>query len=320
MRIALMGSVSSSLCALEALNEGGVNVACVLGVDPERGQSIGDYRDLGPTATQASIPYLSFRKVSDPEVRTFLLEHHPDMLWVIGLSQLVPQEVIEIASKGGVGFHPTMLPEGRGRAPVAWTILRGLRAAANLFYLADTPDSGDIIAQREVVVHPDDYSEDLIQRTNETLRQLVLELAPRLKSGDLPRTPQDHSKATYLGRRTPADGIIDWTQSTDSVYRLVRAAGRPYHGAFTFLGKQKVIIWKAHPIREDAQRAQKLPRVPGEVFVLDDGARPVVGTSDGALVLTEATFQDGGSALQAAAPGTRFESKETSWSTYVSWL
>jgi len=43
-----------------------------------------------------------------------------------------------------------MLPEGRGRAPVAWTILKSARAAVNLFFLTDEADAGDIIAQREV--------------------------------------------------------------------------------------------------------------------------------------------------------------------------
>lgn len=303
MKIALIGSVSSSLCVLEALIEARVDVCCVLGVAPERGRSIADYRDLGPTAKQASMPYLSFGKVSEPQVRAFLCEHQPDMLWVIGLSQLVPQQLIAIAPKGGVGFHPTMLPEGRGRAPVAWTILRGLRAAANLFYLVETPDAGDIIAQREVPVLPDDYSEDLIARTNETLRRMVLDLGPRLKSGNLPRVPQDHTKATYLEKRTPQDGRIEWTRPTDAIYRLIRAAGRPYPGAFSYLGDRKVVVWKASPIQRPDRTEPNDSS--GEVLALDDRRRPIIATTDGALVLTEAAFDDGSSALEALTPGAR---------------
>lgn len=303
MRIALIGSVSSSLCVLEALIEARVDVCCVLGVVPERGRSIADYRDLGPTAGHASIPYLSFGKVSEPHVPAFLRDHRPDMLWVIGLSQLVPQELIAIAPKGGVGFHPTMLPEGRGRAPVAWTILRGLRAAANLFYLVETPDAGDIIAQREVPVLPDDYSEDLIARTNDTLRSLVLDLGPGLRSGKLPRVPQDHTRATYLEKRTPQDGRIEWTAPTDAIYRLIRAAGRPYPGAFSYLGDRKIIIWKASPTQQPHRTEPSDSS--GEVFAIDEHHRPIVGTTDGALVITEAAFDDGSSALEALTPGDR---------------
>ena len=71
---------------------------------------------------------------------------------------------------------------------------------------------------------------DLIARTNSALREVILALGARIRSGDLPRMPQDHSRATYWPKRTPADGLIDWGASTDTIYRLIRAAGRPYPG------------------------------------------------------------------------------------------
>jgi methionyl-tRNA formyltransferase len=186
MNVALIGSVSSSWFALDALIRTGVEITAVCGVDESRAERISDYRSLRPLAERAGIPYLPFVKVGAPEVEAFLRGHRPDLLWVIGLSQLIPDRLVRIARHGGVGFHPTMLPKGRGRAPVAWTILRNERAAANLFFLADEPDAGDIIIQREVPVLPDDYSEDLIQRTNEVLADAIIEIAPLIKSGNLP--------------------------------------------------------------------------------------------------------------------------------------
>jgi len=69
------------------------------------------------------------------EVAAFLREHQPDWLFAVGLSQLIPQELRDIARIDAIGFHPTPLPEGRGRAPVAWTILLQRPAAASLFIL-----------------------------------------------------------------------------------------------------------------------------------------------------------------------------------------
>jgi methionyl-tRNA formyltransferase len=230
VNLAFIGSVSSSWYALDALIRGGVEVTAVLGADESRADKISDYRSLRELAAQADIPFLSFIKVAEQAVEEFLKKHKPDMIWVIGLSQLVPDSLIKTVPNGAVGFHPTMLPQGRGRAPVAWTILKQAQAAVNLFFLVDEPDAGDIIVQRQVEVLPDDYSEDLIHRTNLVLYDVVLELAPLIKSGNLPRTPQDHSKATYYPKRTPADGLIDFAVSTDRIYRLIRAAGRPYPG------------------------------------------------------------------------------------------
>ncbi len=116
MNVALIGSVSSSYYSLDALIRAGVEITGVLGLDESLASTVSDFRSLEELATQAGIPFESFVKISEPHVERFLHEHAPDLLWVIGLSQLVPDRLIRIARHGGIGFHPTMLPEGRGRA------------------------------------------------------------------------------------------------------------------------------------------------------------------------------------------------------------
>ncbi|MEZ6083667.1 MAG: hypothetical protein R3E58_06910 [Phycisphaerae bacterium] len=64
---------------------------------------------------------------------------------------------------------------------MVWTILLEEKAAANLFYLTEEPDAGDIVVQRPVDVKPTDYAQDLIDRTNDVLEEMVLELAPPSK-------------------------------------------------------------------------------------------------------------------------------------------
>jgi methionyl-tRNA formyltransferase len=300
VKVALIGSVSSSWYTLDALIRGGADVACVLGVDESQANRVGDYRSLRELADCGRVPFRSFIKVTEPPVADFLASHSPDLLFVIGLSQMVPEAIIRIAPGGGVGFHPTMLPKGRGRAPVAWTILNNAPAAANLFYLTDQPDAGDIIIQREVTVLPDDYSEDLIQRTNEVLSDIVTEIIPQLNAGHLPRTPQDHSRATHYPRRTPADGHIDWSDWTDSIYRLIRAAGRPYHGAFSFVGDEKLTIWRAKPVENQTNDNQPIRHQTinhrnrtapiGVITSVDPDSQPIVTTGDGFIKLTQFEF------------------------------
>ncbi len=302
MNVALIGSVSSSWATLDGLIRGRVEVTCVLGVDESQADRISDYRSLRERATEADIPFRSFVIVSEPEVETFLRGHAPDLLWVIGLSQMVPDRLIKIARVGGVGFHPTMLPEGRGRAPVAWTILLQARAAANLFYLTDEPDAGDIIAQREVPVQADDYSDDLIRRTNQVLSEVVQGLGPMIRKGNLPRTPQDHSKATYYPKRTPADGLIDWSASTAEIYRLIRAAGRPYPGAFGHAGGRKLTVWRGRPA-EAGDCGDGSER--GCVVRIDPVSGVLVGTGDGAIWLTEVEVDGGGRLTDMVVMGDR---------------
>jgi methionyl-tRNA formyltransferase len=170
---------------------------------------------------------------------------------------------------------------------VAWTIILGERAAVNLFCLTGEPDAGDIIVQREVPVLPDDYSEDLIARTNDVLGEVILELAPLIKRGELPRRAQDHSRATYYAKRRPADGLIRWSRPTDTIYRLVRAAGRPYPGAFSFFDGRKVTVWRGQPAGDDRMGSGTPEGAPGMIVDVDSNGGLLVRTGDGVFRLTE---------------------------------
>lgn len=290
MNVALIGSVSSSWHTLDALIKNGIEVVGVLGLDESRRDKVSDYHSLRRLTGDAGIPFQSFVKISEPACETFLRANRPDLLFVIGLSQLAPCELIDAAPHGGVGFHPTMLPKGRGRAPVAWTILLGEPAAATLFFLTEQADAGDIIIQKPVEVLPEDYSADLIERTNGVLREAIAEIAPAIASGNLPRTPQDDHQATYYEKRTPDDGLIDWHQSVDKVYRLIRAASRPYPGAFAYYRGQKVVIWRARPAADAA------PGEPGTILQVSRGG-VTVRAADGSLLLTEMESASNGQPL-----------------------
>lgn len=281
----LIGSVSSTAAALRGFVRGGLPLAGVCALGREHAAGVSDFVDLEPLAREARVSFISFRKVADPQVLSFLKEVSPDWIFVIGLSQLLPLEIREQARRGAVGFHPTLLPEGRGRAPVAWTILKQRPAASNLFFLTDEADSGDMIDQRVVPLLPDDYAADLIARTNDVLEAQCAGLSPAFASGVVPRTPQDHSRATWYPRRRPEDGRIDWHQPADAIYRLIRAVSHPYPGAFTYHQGRQLIVWRAVPVEAKGG-------APGTVVAVDP-AGPIVQAASGGLRLTDMEWRGG---------------------------
>lgn len=122
-RIILAGSVNSSRRTLEKLVEHGLNVVGVLGLDPAAAKNVSGYNDLSTFAQEQGIDFSYFSKINNPEVVEFVKSKTPDLLFVIGLSQLVKQELLDVPTVGCIGFHPTKLPEGRGRGAIAWIIL-----------------------------------------------------------------------------------------------------------------------------------------------------------------------------------------------------
>ena len=73
--------------------------------------------------------------------------------------------------------------------------------------------------------------------------------------GRAPRVAQDPRRASAWPKRTPADGIIDWETRAPYLHDWVRAQTRPYPGAFTFLGDEKVVVWRARPVGDSRMTA-----------------------------------------------------------------
>jgi methionyl-tRNA formyltransferase len=245
-------------------------------IDPNRsGQCAFDgvAEELGATLVEAT-------DVNTPDTVDAVRELEPAAIFVVGWSQLVREPFIETASRGVYGMHPTLLPRHRGRAPVPWAILSGLaRTGVTLFEITDpTADSGPIVGQVEVEIASQETASTLFDKLSDAHEELVREYVPQLAGGTAPRIPQDARRASSWPRRTPADGIIDWETRAPYLDSWVRAQTRPYPGAFTFHGEQRVVVWRAREV-EGAGAA-------GTVLeIRDEGT--VVACGEGALLLEE---------------------------------
>lgn len=167
-----------------------------------------------------------------------------DYLLVIGWSQLISIDIFPLVKHTPLGMHPTLLPEGRGRAPIPWTILKGIRrSGVTMLELSPEADAGDIIAVEGYDVSPVETATTLYEKARAAHVALIRKAWPSLLSGSLKGQPQDNTKATYWPQRRPADGEITSTISLGEIERLVRASTRPYPGAFVIEDGRKLIIW-----------------------------------------------------------------------------
>ena len=225
---------------------------------------------------------LETRDVNSGDALEWIRELAPELVFVVGWYQLVREPFIALASEGTFGMHPTLLPRHRGRASIPWAILSGLaRTGVTLFEIVDaTADSGAIVGQRVVDIAPDETATTLFDKVSVAHVELVRECVPRLVARTAPRVLQDPRRASSWPRRRPADGIIDWETRAPYLYDWVRAQTRPYPGAFTYVGDEKVVVWSARPV-ELGETA------PAGTVVAERPEGPVVACGEGALVLEE---------------------------------
>ena len=289
MRVAWVSFDVIGRDCLEAAAESGAEVVAVVTlpgpVDPNRsGQCSFD-----DVAARLGARLIETRDVNASETLAALSESAPELIFVVGWSQLVGDELIALAPSGVFGMHPTLLPRHRGRAPIPWTILSGLAmTGVTLFEIEDaTADSGPIVGQVEVPVGPDETASTLFARISEAHLELVREHVPGLLAGTAPRIPQDPSRASSWPKRVPADGIIDWMTRAPYLHDWVRAQTRPYPGAFTFLDDTRIVVWRAAPTTIDRP-------APAGTVVEGRESGVVVACGDGGLVLEEVEPQGGG--------------------------
>tara|TARA_Y100000385_G_scaffold291805_1_gene372562 strand:+ start:6804 stop:7706 length:903 start_codon:yes stop_codon:yes gene_type:complete len=278
-KIVLAGSVNSSYQTLKKLHEHKMDVVHVLALHPEKSEQVSGYKDLKMLAEELSIPASYFKNINDLETQEVLIQVKADILFVIGLSQIVKSTVLNIPTHGCIGFHPTMLPEGRGRAAIAWTILKSLSPGVTFFQMDHGVDSGPIHAQVPIELASDEYPLTLIEKIKSTIDVALDEWLPKLHRGSVNLRPQNHAQATYLGVRREKDGCIQWKESAEEVYKLIRASSHPYPGAFSFVHGEKIKIYSA-TLRPE------FTGISGRVLAIEHD-NPIIACAKGAIELGE---------------------------------
>lgn len=226
--------------------------------------------------------------VSDQLDKTYMLSVceriSPDYLMCFGYRRMLSPEVCACAQIACIGSHFAPLPRYRGFAPLNWVLINGEKqTAVNIFFLADKVDAGDIIARREINIS---YDDDINTLTDKCVRELPDVLANaliQLETGNPQGEKQDESKATYTCSRNPEDGLIDWTQSSEEIYNLVRALTYPMPGAYTYYNGEKLYVWRCQIVDELPYEG----RVCGKIIAIDQNKGIKVLTGNGSLWLTK---------------------------------
>lgn len=171
----------------------------------------------------------------------------PDLIVMCGWRQVINKEILEIPKKGIIGFHPTLLPFGRGPAPIINSILQGVKhSGVTMFYVDEGIDSGEIIAQSRFRINKKDHANQVYNKVIRAAKHIAMnQLFMLLKGKQVKTRKQDEKKAHYFPKLSLKNNEINLTDSIDDIYKKIRALSKPYNGAYIKKNGKKLIIWKA---------------------------------------------------------------------------
>jgi len=273
----------------------------VVGVvtQPDRPKGRGRKLTAPPVKLRAQalgLPVYQPERASSPEFAACLRELAPDLFIVVAYGEILKPGLLALPRLGAINLHFSLLPELRGAAPVFWAIRRGHQeSGVTTMYMAEQMDAGDIILAQKEPILPDDTSGTLESRLCDRGCELLAQTLRLIATGQAPRGPQDHERATYAPLVRKSDGQIDWQAPAEEIGRLVRAC-QPWPGAATSWAGRPLGIVQANP--DPAQKFSGRGGQPGEIAEVTNDSGLFVAAGAGILHVVQ--VQPAGGRVMAA--------------------
>ncbi|NBV71345.1 MAG: formyl transferase [Burkholderiaceae bacterium] len=282
MRIVFIGSVEFSLRALEKLVALDAEIVGVCTLQESKFNA--DHVDLRGFCEAHGIPSLYLDDINSIKTLTWIRGRSPDIIFCFGWSRLIKKDLLELPPLGIVGFHPSLLPANRGRHPLIWALVLGLKkTGSTFFFMNSVADSGDILSQKEISIDDQDNARTLYDKVIRAALIQMTELMPQLIAGTFQRTVQNENLSNVWRKRDRLDGQIDWRMSAQSIHNLVRGLSVPYAGAHFLLNGKEVKVLKTAVVLDVPNNVE-----PGKVlFRSCQGAVVKCGMDAISLLITE---------------------------------
>jgi methionyl-tRNA formyltransferase len=233
MRIIFLGNNAVGVDVLRELVEGREEVVGLVIHPPEKRRR-GD--EIFTTSALPEEQIFDGASLKQAAVIEEIRALRPDIGLSVMFDYILESEFLALFPKGVINLHPSLLPFNRGQYPNVWSIVEGTPAGATIHYIDEGIDTGDIVAQREVVIEPTDTGGSLYAKLEMCCLELFRETWPMIKLGTAPRIPQPPEAGT--SHRTRDVELIDRIELDQSVtarelINILRARTfPPYKGAY----------------------------------------------------------------------------------------
>jgi len=278
VRVVFCGNPEFALPSLEALLAGPHEVAAAV-TSPDKPQGRGRRLQAMPVkmrAQAAGVSVLQPESLSDADFLARLRHLAPDALVVVAF-RILPRELLALPRRGCFNVHPSLLPRGRGAAPIRWTLIRGeTETGVTIIHLNEVIDGGAILAQERTTVGDDEDFGSLHDRLAQMGAHLLMNVLKRIESGaSLEPIEQDESQVTRAPKLKAEDFRIDWTMSARDIRNRIRAFS-PQPGTVTRMNGRIFKILAADEVAEKIALGRGELRKSGDDILL-------VGTGEGTL-------------------------------------
>ena len=283
MRIVFMGTPDFASASLKKLIDERFDVVGVF-TQPDKPKGRGMELCASPVkelALENGLPVFQPVKMRDGTALAQIKTLEPDILVVVAYGRILPDDILAVPKYGAINVHGSLLPKYRGAAPIQWAVLNGDKiTGVTTMYLASEMDTGDIIYTAETEIGEYETSGELFNRLKDMGAELLVKTLRDIDAGIAPRTPQDHSKASYVTMLDKSICPIDWNKTPREVLKHIYGL-QPWPVATMELEGKTVRVFAAK------YTDGKTEKVPGAVVSTDKGGLEIACAGGETLLITE---------------------------------
>lgn len=283
MRVVFMGTPEFAAASLRRILDDGFEVVGVF-TQPDKPKGRGMELAASPVkelALQAGIPVFQPEKMRDGTALDALKSLSPDVLAVVAYGRILPPDILEVPKYGAVNVHGSLLPKYRGAAPIQWAVLNGDETTGvTTMYLANEMDTGDMIYSEETPIGEFETSGELYDRLKEIGAALLSRTLRDIEYGRAPRTPQEHSRASYVKMLDKSLCPINFSRPARMVVKQIYGL-QPWPVATMRLGEDVLRVFAA------AYGAEGFKAAPGTVLKADKNGIEIVCGDGKSVLVTE---------------------------------
>lgn len=241
-RVIFVSGIKFGYSIAEYLLSEGFRIDGMIQYGKKRSAKASDGADFSSLALSHNIPIIDTDDINSFNVLDFVGTIRPYTVLVMGWSQILGPDLLRSA-KYVIGSHPTLLPHGRGRAPIPWTIINNKHETGLTFFILTAGvDLGPIIIQREFDVGPCETSTTLYDKMTACGKEMAVQLIRMFERDEVRPIYQHFVQEKPTAARRPEDSYIDPSLPQEMRERLIRAATPPYPRAFTIKDGTKYYI------------------------------------------------------------------------------
>ena len=172
-------------------------------------------------------------------------------LQVIVAFRMLPKIVWEIPIYGTFNLHASLLPSYRGAAPIHWAIINGEeKTGVTTFFIDEKIDTGEIILQKEILIHKDEIVGELHDRLMNLGATLVSETVANIRNNKVSTQKQPKIDEKIAPKLFPENCKINWEDSLDSIYNHIRGLN-PFPAAWSEMNNGGITTVKIYKVRKE---------------------------------------------------------------------